>query len=40
MAIAQALQGHWKLTRAIHGVDFVEFAPDGRVARLTGFYEE
>ena len=23
-----------------HGVDFVEFAPDGRIARLTGFYEE
>lgn len=22
------------------GVDFVEFAPDGRIARLTGFYEE
>jgi hypothetical protein len=21
------------------GVDFVEFAPDGRIARLTGFYE-
>ena len=22
-----------------NGVDFVEFAPDGRIARLTGFYE-
>ena len=22
------------------GVDFAEFAPDGRIARLTGFYEE
>jgi hypothetical protein len=21
------------------GVDFVEFAPDGRIARLTGFYD-
>ena len=20
--------------------DYVEFAPDGRIARLTGFYEE
>ena len=25
---------------SFHGVDFVEFAPDGRIARLTGFYEE
>jgi hypothetical protein len=24
---------------SFHGVDFVEFAPDGRIARLTGFYE-
>ena len=24
---------------SLHGVDFVEFAPDGRIARLTGFYE-
>ena len=22
------------------GVDFVEFAPDGRIARFTGFYEQ
>lgn len=25
---------------AFTGVDFVEFAPDGRIARLTGSYEE
>jgi SnoaL-like domain len=25
---------------SFNGVDFVEFAPDGRIARLTGFYEE
>ena len=25
---------------SFRGVDFVEFAPDGRIARLTGFYEE
>ena len=24
---------------SFRGVDFVEFAPDGRIARLTGFYE-
>ena len=24
---------------SFHGVDFVEFAADGRIARLTGFYE-
>jgi hypothetical protein len=24
---------------SFHGLDFVEFAPDGRIARLTGFYE-
>jgi len=24
---------------SFNGVDFVEFAPDGRIARLTGFYE-
>ena len=24
---------------SFQGVDFVEFAPDGRIARLTGFYE-
>ena len=34
----------WKATlgtgESFQGVDFVEFAPDGRIARLTGFYEE
>jgi len=24
---------------SFNGVDFVEFAPDGQIARLTGFYE-
>ena len=24
---------------SFNGVDFVEFAPDGRIAGLTGFYE-
>ena len=33
----------WRATlgtgESFDGVDFVEFAPDGRIARLTGFYE-
>ena len=33
----------WEATTAdgsaFLGLDFVEFAPDGRIARLTGFYE-